>query len=71
MFTKIDVKGDNQAPLYKYLTSKTENGLMDSKVSWNFQKYIIGKDGKLIKTYSPPTSVFDAEFIKTVELALN
>ena len=71
MFTKIDVKGDNQAPIYKYLTSKTENGLIDSKVSWNFQKYIIGKDGKLIKTYSPPTSVFDAEFIKTVELALN
>ena len=71
MFSKIDVKGTNQAPLYKYLTTKSENGVADSKVSWNFQKYIIGKNGKLIKTYSPPTSVFDPEFIKTVELALN
>ena len=71
MFAKIDVKGNGQAPLYKYLTSKAENGVADSKVSWNFQKYILGKDGKLIKSFSPPTTVFDAEFIKTLELALN
>lgn len=70
MFSKIDVKGDKQAPLYKYLTSKAENGLADSKVSWNFQKYIIDKNGKLIKSFSPPTSVFDPEFIKTIEIAL-
>lgn len=71
MFSKVDVKGANQAPLYKFLTMKAENGVADSKVSWNFQKYIIGKNGKLIKTFSPPTTVFDPEFIKTVELALN
>ncbi len=71
MFSKVDVKGTNQAPLYKYLTEKAENGVADSKVSWNFQKYIIGKNGKLIKSYSPPTNVFDPEFIKTIELALN
>lgn len=71
MFAKVDVKGSAQAPLYTYLTSKAENGVADSKVSWNFQKYIIGKDGKLITSFSPPTNVFDAEFIKTLELALN
>jgi glutathione peroxidase len=71
MFSKIDVKGSNQSPLYTYLTEEAQNGVESNKVAWNFQKYIIGKNGKLIKSYSPPTSVFDPEFIKAVELALN
>jgi glutathione peroxidase-family protein len=70
-FSKIDVKGSNQSPLYTYLTEEAQNGVESNKVAWNFQKYIIGKNGKLIKSYSPPTSVFDPEFIKAVELALN
>ena len=39
--SKISVKGDDQHPLYKWLTSKSDNGLENSKVSWNFQKYMI------------------------------
>ena len=41
MFSKISVKGGNQAPLYKYLTSKAENGVADAEVTWNFQKMCI------------------------------
>lgn len=47
MMAKIDVKGDAISPLYEYLTSKALNGHADSKVKWNFQKYLIGRDGKI------------------------
>jgi len=55
MMSKISVKGDDQHPLYKWLTEKSENGVEDSKVSWNFQKYMISEDGKLLGHFSPQT----------------
>ena len=48
MMEKISVKGDDMDPLYKWLTSKAENGVMDSEVKWNFQKYLIDENGKLV-----------------------
>jgi len=45
---KISVKGDDMHPLYKWLTSKSKNGVMDSEVKWNFQKYLIDENGKLV-----------------------
>src|SRR5450759_47568 len=48
MMEKISVKGDDMAPLYKWLTSKDKNGVMDSEVKWNFQKYLIDENGKLV-----------------------
>ena len=48
MMEKISVKGDDMHPLYKWLTSKELNGVMDSEVKWNFQKYLIDEDGKLM-----------------------
>ncbi len=48
MMEKISVKGDDMAPVYKWLTSKAENGVMDSEVKWNFQKYLIDENGKLV-----------------------
>jgi len=59
MMEKISVKGDDMAPLYKWLTSKDKNGVMDSNVKWNFQKYLIDENGKLIEVIDPkekPTS---------------
>jgi glutathione peroxidase len=50
---KISVKGDDMDPVYKWLTSKKENGVMDSEVSWNFQKYLIDENGKLVDVISP------------------
>lgn len=48
MMEKISVKGDDMHPLYKWLTSKEKNGVMDSAVKWNFQKYLIDENGKLV-----------------------
>jgi len=48
MMEKISVKGEDMHPLYKWLTSKDKNGVMDSEVKWNFQKYLIDENGKLI-----------------------
>lgn len=48
MMEKISVKGKDIAPIYKWLTSKSENGVMDSEVKWNFQKYLIDEHGKLV-----------------------
>jgi glutathione peroxidase len=53
MMEKIDVKGKNIAPLYKWLTEKKENGVMDASVKWNFQKFMIDENGNLVG-YAPP-----------------
>ena len=61
MMSKISVKGKDMHPLYQFLTQKSKNGVMDSKVSWNFQKYLIGKDGHLEKVIDPKTLPNDPE----------
>ncbi len=47
MMSKISVKGNDIAPLYKWLTTKEENGVMDASVKWNFQKFMIDENGNL------------------------
>lgn len=56
MTEKIQVKGNNQHSLYKWLTSKKLNGKSNSSVKWNFQKYLISKNGQLIDYYYSTTS---------------
>ena len=53
---KISVKGNEQHPLYSWLTKKNENGRKNSSVKWNFQKYLINEDGELIDYYYSMTS---------------
>jgi glutathione peroxidase len=48
---KVDVKGDNQHPLYTWLTKKENNGVKNSSVKWNFQKYLVDENGGLIDYY--------------------
>lgn len=60
MMSKISVKGSDMDNVYKFLTQKSKNGLQDSEVEWNFQKYLINEQGKLVKVLSPrilPTDV--------------
>lgn len=53
MMSKISVKGSNIHPIYTWLTQKSKNGVMDSKVKWNFQKYLIDENGKLVGVLYP------------------
>jgi len=53
MMSKVSVKGEDMHPLYKWLTSKDLNGVMDSEVSWNFQKYLIDENGRLVDVIAP------------------
>ena len=67
MMSKISVKGKNMHPLYQFLTQKSKNGVEDSKVKWNFQKYLIGRDGKLEKVIDPKTLPSSDEVTQWIE----
>ena len=66
MMAKISVKGDDMNEVYRWLTEKQQNGVMDSKVTWNFQKYLIDENGKLVATYPPKTKPDDEEIISWI-----
>jgi glutathione peroxidase len=63
MMAKISVKGDSIHPLYLWLTKKEYNGVMDSKVQWNFQKYLIDENGNLSKVFYSKTNPMDSEIV--------
>jgi len=67
MTKKINVKGRNQHELYKWLTKKELNGNMDSKVKWNFQKYLVGKNGELINYFPSKTLPLSDKIIKYLD----
>lgn len=67
MMSKISVKGDDIHPIYQFLTQKSKNGLEDSEVEWNFQKYLINEKGELIKVISPKTLPTDSEIINWIK----
>jgi glutathione peroxidase len=54
VFAKIDVNGANAHPLYKYLTKET-SGLLGSAIKWNFTKFLIDREGNIVKRYAPKT----------------
>ncbi|KHD90170.1 glutathione peroxidase, partial [candidate division TM6 bacterium Zodletone_IIa] len=58
--SKISVKGDDTAPIYKWLTSKAENGVLDATITWNFNKFLLDEDGKII-AYFPSKVKPDSE----------
>ncbi len=66
MMEKVVVKGENKAPIYKYLTSKEENGIQDFDIQWNFQKFLINEDGQIEKVISPRTLPNDEEIIRWI-----
>lgn len=63
MMDKISVKGKEQAPLYKWLTNKSENGKIDQKVTWNFQKFMIDEEGHLVDVVMPKESPMSDKII--------
>ena len=64
---KIDVKGTNQHPLYTWLTSRELNNKKSSSVKWNFQKYLISPDGKLIDYYISITKPMSSKITKHIK----
>ncbi len=67
MFEKISVKGKNKHPLYEWLSNKEANGWNSATPSWNFNKYLIDEEGKLIKFFGSSVKPFDDELIQAIE----
>ncbi len=67
MMAKISVKGKDQAPIYTWLTQKSENGVEDVEVQWNFQKFLIDEQGNYVKTVSPRTEPLDEEIVSWIK----
>jgi glutathione peroxidase len=67
MMSKISVKGDDQHPLYQWLTQKKYNGKMDSEVKWNFQKYLIDENGNLIDVAYSRTKPNDEKIVNWIK----
>jgi glutathione peroxidase len=70
MFSKISVKGKDQAPLYQYLTDKNQVGEFGGDISWNFNKYLVDKNGKVIARWGSRTNPDAAEVTQAIEKAL-
>ncbi|MBY0540922.1 MAG: glutathione peroxidase [Campylobacterales bacterium] len=56
MFAKIDVNGDNEAPIYKFLKSNQKGILGTEAIKWNFTKFLVDKDGNIINRYASTTT---------------
>ena len=66
MMGKVDVKGKDMHPVYQWLTSKARNGVSDNTVKWNFQKYLIDEQGRLIGTFAPGTDPLSEEIVSLI-----
>ena len=70
LFSKVDVKGENQAPLYKYLTSKETDPKFAGDIEWNFAKFLIGRDGKIANRFKAGTDPLTPDVEKMIVAAL-
>ncbi|KAJ3432137.1 thioredoxin/glutathione peroxidase btue [Anaeramoeba flamelloides] len=71
MFSKISVKGKKQAPLYEYLTNKKLHGKKTSKVSWNFNKFLIDKKGQLVAHFGSKIKPEDKSLNRMIKTLIN
>jgi glutathione peroxidase len=67
MMSKVSVKGSDMCEVYQFLTQQAKNGLQDSEVEWNFQKYLLNEKGELEKVISPRILPTDAEIVNWVK----
>jgi glutathione peroxidase len=68
MFSKISVKGNDQHPLYKYLT---EESAVSGPVKWNFQKYLVNRSGAIVEKFAPGVEPTEQEVLDKIEQLLN
>jgi glutathione peroxidase len=67
MAAKISVNGKDMAPIYQWLTTQDYNGVESSSVKWNFQKYLINEQGKLVQHFSPATKPMSEEIVSLIK----
>ena len=70
MFEKIEVNGPDACALYKHLTALDAKPKGTGKISWNFEKFLVGKDGKVAARYTPRTKPNDPNLIKAIKAEL-
>lgn len=70
MFSKVDVKGETQCPLYQFLTSEQTDPQFPGPITWNFEKFLIGRDGKVIARFKPKVQPESDPVITAIEAAL-
>jgi glutathione peroxidase len=70
MLSKVVVKGDGMCDLYKHLTSSDSNPKFAGPISWNFEKFLVGRDGQVSARFAPRTSPDDADVVKAIEAEL-
>ena len=67
MMSKVSVRGSSMHPIYQFLTKKSQNGRLDSSVSWNFQKFLVDEKGFVVKSISPRTQPDDQSIIDWIK----
>lgn len=70
MFSKISVKGDDADPLYKYLTALDTAPQPKGDISWNFEKFLVNREGEVVARFSPKTTPEDAVLVAAIEKEL-
>jgi glutathione peroxidase len=67
MAAKVSVKGNNIAPIFKWLTHKSENGLMDADIKWNFTKFLLDENGNLIAKFESNVGPMSNDVVKYLQ----
>jgi glutathione peroxidase len=67
MAAKVSVKGDDIAPIYTWLTSKTENGVMDAEIKWNFTKFLLDEHGTLVAKFNSEVTPLSDDIVKYIK----
>ena len=70
LFSKISVKGEDQADLYTYLTDPTQTGEHGSEIKWNFEKFLVNKKGEVVGHYRSKTEPMSEELVGAIEKEL-
>jgi glutathione peroxidase len=70
LFAKIDVNGPDAAPLYKHLTSKETDPKFAGKIRWNFEKFLIGRDGQIVSRFATSVEPSDPQVVGAIEAEL-
>ncbi len=70
MMAKVSVKGDDQTPLYQYLTDKAASPKTGGEIQWNFTKFLVGADGQIVARFEPKVTPDSPEVTAAIEKAL-